>query len=83
MGRLRLGKDARVFFDRVVCRLTRFCSPSSMVVEALLPCLAHRLLCGEAPFEELVLGCPREGARDNARIIFFAVHQLAFILVEA
>jgi len=55
MGRLRLGKDVRVFFDRVVCRLTRFCSPSSMVVEALLPCLAHWLLYGEAPFEELVL----------------------------
>ena len=53
------------------------------MVEAVFICLAYQLLCGEAPFEELVLGCPREGARDNARIIFFAVHQLAFILVEA
>ena len=53
------------------------------MVEAVFICLAYQLLCGEAPFEELVLGCPREGARNKARIDFFAVLQLAFMLVEA
>ena len=53
------------------------------MVEAFFTCLAHQLLCGEAPFEELVLGCPREGARNKARIDFFAVLNLEFMLVEA
>ena len=38
------------------------------MAEAVFTCIAYRLLCGEALFEELVLGCPLEGARDNARV---------------
>ena len=43
------------------------------MVEAVFTCIAYRLLCGQALFEELVLGCPLEGARDNARVNVLAV----------
>ena len=53
------------------------------MVEAFFTCLAHQRLRGEAPFVGLVLGCPREGARNKARSNVFVVLQLAFMLVEA
>ena len=48
------------------------------MVEAFFTCLAHQRLRGEAPFVGLVLGCPREGARNKARSNVFVVLQLAF-----
>ena len=52
---LSLSENVGVRFDRCICFRTRFWGPASVVVEALFTCLAYQLICGEAPFEELVL----------------------------